>query len=63
MRNRAFPDLHNGDEVKHLKSGIIGKVTGFAPEGTDVMVDHTGPYPQTDFVKLAPVQQAGEPGE
>ena len=45
--------LHRGDIVQHKGSGNIGTVTGFAHDGTiDVMVNGTGPYPQSDFYKL-----------
>lgn len=44
--------LHIGDVVQHKRSGMLGKVTGFAKEGTDVMVEDTGPYPQADFDRL-----------
>jgi hypothetical protein len=47
--------LHVGNPVRHRVTGLVGKVTGFAHDGTtDVMVDDTGPYQQSDFEKLAP---------
>lgn len=47
--------LHKGDVVIHRQSGRVGKVTGFAHDGTiDVLVDSTGPYPQTDLQRLVP---------
>lgn len=51
------PRLQGGDIVQHKGSGRVGRVTGFAHDGTvDVMVDETGPYQQSAFVRLVPEQ-------
>lgn len=50
--------FHKGDVVRHLRTKMVGTVTGFAHNGTtDVMVDDTGPYPQADFERLVPEKQ------
>ncbi len=56
---REDEQLHVRDIVQHKRTGMVGTVTGFASrtlhpdsDGTDVMVDHTGPYPQADFDRL-----------
>ncbi len=52
--------LRIGDVVQHRRTGLIGRVSGFAHDGTiDVMVNHTGPYPQSDFIKLVPQADDG----
>lgn len=48
-------ELYIGDIVRHKKTRMVGKVTGFAHDGSDnVMVDHTGPYTQESFERLVP---------
>lgn len=53
-----FPFLCIGEVVQHRKTGMVGKVTGFAHPSTDIMVGETGPYPQVDFVRLVPEGQS-----
>jgi len=55
-------NLHLHDVVEHRRTEHIGRVTGFAHNGTtDVLVDDTGPYPQADFIKLSPYHEVAEP--
>jgi hypothetical protein len=58
---KDFPFLRIGEAVQHKQSGMVGKVTGFAHPSTDVMVDHSGPYPQMDFVRLVPEDKDSRP--
>jgi len=53
-----------GDVVRHKGSGRVGKIGRFAHDGTtDVWVDETGPYKQSDFEILRPsTPKPGEPG-
>jgi len=54
--------LRYGDVVQHNKSKKIGKVTGFAYDGSmGVLVNETGPYPQYDWTRLVPESAAVSP--
>jgi len=53
MEMKEDPLLHVGDAVEHRYTGRLGRVTGFAHDGTtDVIIDGTGPYPQKDLYRL-----------
>ena len=54
---REVPDgsqLHVGDVVRFKATGLVGKVSRFANDGTtDFWIDDTGPYKQADVELLA----------
>jgi hypothetical protein len=56
--------MHKGDVVRHKVSRLVGTVERFALDGTtDVWIDGTGPYKQSDFEILrGPAPAPGQPG-